>query len=156
MKTLCFTGHRNVSETPALLRRLTEKLNALIADGCTDFYAGGALGWDTLCAETVLSLRRKHTHIRLHLVLPCPPEEQTAGWEEQDIARYMSILRHADSAEIVSECRMYSCMKQRNARLVELSDCCVCYYLTNKKRSGTGQTVHMAEKKGIPVKNLAE
>lgn len=47
------------------------------------------------------------------------------------------------------------CMKGRNARLVELATvCCICYWNVNDKRSGTGQTVRMAQKKGIEIINL--
>ena len=46
-------------------------------------------------------------------------------------------------------------MKQRNARMVELVDCCVAYYdESSNARSGTGQTVRMADLKGIEVINL--
>ncbi|MDE5859282.1 MAG: DUF1273 domain-containing protein, partial [Oscillospiraceae bacterium] len=39
-----------------------------------------AIGFDTLCAETVIELRQKYPQIRLCLLLPCPPEEQTMRW----------------------------------------------------------------------------
>ena len=45
-------------------------------------------------------------------------------------------------------------MKKRNAQMVELADCCVCYYDDSIARSGTGQTVRMANAKGIEVINL--
>ena len=48
-------------------------------------------------------------------------------------------------------------MKARNARLFELaSDYCICYWNPKGFRSGTGQTVRMAQKKGIEVINLFE
>lgn len=48
-------------------------------------------------------------------------------------------------------------MKARNARLVELaSDYCICYWNPKNFRSGTGQTVRMAQKKGIEIINLFE
>lgn len=50
-----------------------------------------------------------------------------------------------------------TCMKERNARLVELaSECCIAYWNANNKRSGTGQTVRMAQKKGLEVINIFE
>lgn len=57
--------------------------------------------------------------------------------------------------EQVSERYYNGCMKARNARLVELAtDYCICYWNPKDFRSGTGQTVHMAQKKGIEVINL--
>lgn len=59
--------------------------------------------------------------------------------------------------EYVSEHKTMTCMKERNARLVELaSECCIAYWNANNKRSGTGQTVRMAQKKGLEVINIFE
>ena len=50
--------------TPELIQRLRDTIINVINKGVTDFYDGGALGWDQLCAETVISLkaecRRQH------------------------------------------------------------------------------------------------
>ena len=152
MKTCCFTGHRIIKITPELVQRLKDTIIELIEQGVTDFYDGGALGFDMLCAETVIELKAEYPDIKLHLLLPCPPEEQVKGWNKAQIARYNEILQAADSVTVLSEHYTDDCMKQRNERLVELSDCCICY-CTNP-RSGTGQTVRMAREKGIDVINL--
>ena len=47
-----------------------------------------------------------------------------------------------------------NCIKKRNARLVNLADCFVCYYY--KSRSGTGQTIRMAQKNKLEIINLYE
>ena len=63
-------------------------------------------------------------------------------------AEFERSLGLADSEDYVSEHKTMTCMKERNARLVELaSDYCICYWNTNDFRSGTGQTVRMAHKK---------
>ena len=71
-KTCCFTGHRTIP--PAILPKLSAELEStlllLIQRGFRYFGAGGALGFDTLCAETVLRLKAQFPHIRLILVLP--------------------------------------------------------------------------------------
>ena len=123
--------------------------------GFVDFYAGGALGWDTYCAQTVLDLREEYPCIALHLVLPCSRAEQTARWTEAQKAAYDCIYREADSCEFVSVDYTKDCMRLRNKRLVELADCCVCFCGEPEGRSGTAQTVRMARQKGIPVINLA-
>ena len=121
-----------------------------------DFYAGGGLGWDTYCAQTVLDLREEYPCIALHLVLPCSRGEQTARWTEAQKAAYDCIFREADSCEFVSEEYTKSCMRLRNQRLVELADCCICYCSDPAGRSGTAQTVRMAKQKGIPVIHLVK
>lgn len=155
MKTACFTGHRSITVTPELQRKLTNIIELLIQNGVTDFFAGAALGWDTLCECTVIDLKQKYPHVRLHIILPCPGEEQTQKWAVHDKAVFNEILKLADSS--VCTCAHYTknCMKLRNIRLVELSDCCICYY-TGKFASGTGQTVRLAQNKGIQIFNLYE
>jgi len=152
VKTCCFTGHRIIKITPELVQRLKDTITKLIERDVTDFYNGGAIGFDMLCAETVIELKAEYPDIKLHLLLPCPPEDQVKGWNKAQIARYNEILQAADSVTVLSEHYTDDCMKQRNERLVELSDCCICY-CTNP-RSGTGQTVRMAREKGIDVINL--
>ena len=154
MKSVCFTGHRHIINKEKLQNRLTATIEQLISDGVTDFYAGGAVVFDTLAANTVLLLREKYPHIKLHLILPCCKSDQTAKWTTEQIAEYDKILTDADSAEYICKKYYYGCMKVRNARLVELADCCVCYYDSKNSTSGTGQTVRMAERKKIHITNL--
>lgn len=158
VRSICFTGHRHIARTelPALLKELRRVLETAIPQGFVDFYAGGALGWDTYCAQTVLDLREEYPGIALHLVLPCSRGEQTARWTEAQKAAYDCIFREADSCEFVSEEYTKSCMRLRNQRLVELADCCICYCSDPAGRSGTAQTVRMAKQKGIPVINLVK
>ena len=152
MKTCCFTGHRIMKITPELILRLKAAIIDVIRNGVTDFYDGGAIGFDMLAAETVIELKSDYPDVKLHMLLPCPPEEQIKGWNNSQIVRYETILNAADSVTVVSEHYTRDCMKRRNERLIELADCCICY-CTNP-RSGTGQTVRMAKDKGIEVKNI--
>lgn len=159
MTSACFTGHRNIEEASILhIKTLLDKtICALARRGVTEFYCGGALGWDTICANMVLYLKkRKHLDINLHLVLPCRNEEQTKKWSDEDKHIFYTILMHAETVEYIGSDYTKECMKKRNARLVELADCCVCYYDSENFRSGTGQTVRMAESKGIEVINILE
>ncbi len=75
MKSVCFTGHRNIKETAELKKALIKQLVKLIDEGATDFYAGGCVGFDMLCESAVIKLRERFPHIRLHLILPCSAKE---------------------------------------------------------------------------------
>ena len=155
MNSVCFTGHREIKNERKLSRKLKRVLKELIKDGVTDFYAGGAIGWDMLCEQAVLKLRdKKYPDIKLHLILPCCEEEQTLKWNSEQKTMYHKILCEADSVEFVSQHYYNGCMKKRNQRLVDFADCCICYYDKTKSASGTGQTVRMAEKKGINIINI--
>lgn len=154
MKSVCFTGHRNLSFDIELERRLEKEIRSLAEGGAEDFYCGGAVGWDTYCAETVLRVRESMPQIRLMLVLPCNEEQQTLKWSEAEKKKFREIREKADNFEYTSRDYSKDCMKIRNQRLVDLADICICYYNDKKSVSGTGQTVRMARKKGIKVVNM--
>lgn len=157
MKKCCFTGHRNVVLTPQIEKDLNFVVRRLIEVGVEDFYAGGAIGWDTICAKTVIRFRdEKYHHIKLHLVLPCPESQQTAKWSAECKRVYYDVLNQADSIQVLSDKYHRNCMKDRNQWLIEHSDCCVCYYNKNQSASGTGQTFRMALMKGLRVFNICK
>lgn len=95
-QTCCFTGHRNIppEQYAAIAERLRTAVIDLIEAGICRFCAGGALGFDTLAAQTVLALKEKYSHIQLILMLPCTT--QTKGWPPGDIQIYKSIQQRCD------------------------------------------------------------
>ncbi len=155
IKNCSFTGHRRIKNTDILRSKLIEAICVFINEyGTTDFFAGGALGWDMLCEETILKLKNEYPFIRLHIVLPCSEEEQTCKWDEKEKARYKRIIMSADSVEYLAKGYYEGCMKKRNERLVEQTEGCICYYNEKRPFSGTGQTVRMAMQKGLKIINI--
>ena len=148
----CFTGHREIpsGQLPVLLEKLEEKIRKLIQSGTEDFIAGGARGFDTLAAGTVLKLRSEFPHIRLILALPC--REQSKGWKTEDILLYQQIMQQADVIHYVSENYDRGCMMRRNRFMVDHSRCCV-FYLT-RRRSGTYKTVEYAIQQNLELDNI--
>lgn len=154
MRSISFTGHRKLfGDSTSLSQSLYNRLEEEIHNGATDFNAGGAVGFDCISAAVVLKLREVYPHIKLHLILPCSNEEQTEKWSEKEKSEFYRILKLADSVEYTSEHFYKGCMKVRNARLVEIANCCFCYW-DGRQRSGTGQTVRMAQKKKIKIVNF--
>jgi uncharacterized phage-like protein YoqJ len=153
-KTVCFTGHRTIPMLKKwkIEKKLKETLEPLIDNGYCYFGAGGALGFDTIAAQTVLGLKKKHPEIKLILVLPC--KNQTRGWEEKDVSVYESIIEQADKVVYTQEHYDRGCMFKRNRHLVDNSSVCVAY-LTEEK-GGTAYTVNYANQKGVKVINIAE
>ena len=153
-QTCCFTGHRVIRTDMAktIENRLEEQIRFLITRGILRFTAGGALGFDTLAAETVLKLKKENASIRLVLVLPCP--EQALRWRRSDIERYENIKSQADEVIYTSEAYHKGCMQKRNRYMVNLSCCCVCYLI--KKRGGTKSTIDYCAKQNVYVINIAD
>ena len=87
-KTCCFTGHRRIpkGELPQIKTKLKNTITELIGNGIIYYGAGGALGFDTHAALTVLELKQQHPQIKLILVFPC--KNQTRNWR-QKILKYM-------------------------------------------------------------------
>ena len=148
-----FTGHRVVpqSEKRRLQRALLGAVEELYLAGYRVFCAGGAMGFDRMAADMILSLKQKHADLRLMLVLPC--RDQAARWSAPERAAYERQLRDADEVRVLSETYYDGCMRERNRVMVSLAGYCVAY--VTSLRSGSAQTLHMAEAKGIPVRNLA-
>ena len=134
-----------------LARRLKAELTKLIKDGYIYFGAGGALGFDTLAAQTVLELKRNYPHIKLILVLPCV--SQTRGWSAVDAEIYENIKREADKVVYTSQEYTRGCMHKRNRHLVDNSNVCVCYLTENT--GGTVYTVDYARKNGLSIVNIS-
>ncbi len=151
-KTLCFTGHRKIppEELPMISEKLRHTLIDCIKKGYCYFGAGGALGFDTLAAKTVLELKRDYPHIKLILVLPC--QNQTRGWKEKDIAVYEAIKDKADKVVYTAEHYFNGCMQKRNRHLVDCSSLCICYL--TEQSGETFYTVNYAKECGIKVLNI--
>ncbi len=149
--SVCFTGHRFLSyeERTALQAKLSETLEALYTRGFRHFYAGGAMGFDTLAAKAVLRLKQNYCDVSLCLILPC--KNQADRWSAPIKAEYEHILSMADSIDYVCEHYVTGCMQLRNKRLVEASSVCVCFL---KKGGGTAYTVNYAREQALEIINL--
>lgn len=151
-KICMFTGHRiiNAKHVSTLPKRLDDLLEALIAEGYTEFRAGGAIGFDTVAALKILEKKRKYGFIKLHLFLPCHDQERS--WRENARRAYYYVLKNADSMRYCSEEYYDGCMQKRNRQMVDGSDLCVAY--CGSRKGGSAYTLAYAQKCGVKVVNL--
>lgn len=165
MSSLCFTGHREfINESDKVANeRLTSYLVGVLTEfvetkGVTDFYAGGASGFDNFAANCVLKVKETHPEIKLIEVLPFDRNNMSAGWSDSDRRLLLYLCKKADLVVEEKGSQHYGgCYKDRNQYMVDHADYCVAWYdAVNKEKSGTGQTVRMANRKKIPVKNIFE
>ena len=152
-KTCCFTGHRKIpgDELPQIKTKLKNTIIELINNGVIYYGAGGALGFDTLAALTVLELKQQYPQIKLILVLPC--NNQTRNWRQSDIELYEIIKSQADKVVYTSEHYYSGCMQKRNRHLVDNSCYCICY--KTHDTGGTAYTVKYATEKQLNILYLA-
>ena len=153
-----FTGHREIvghgtrdADTfqEALREWLGLQVEAMVYQGFSTFYCGGARGFDLLAAAAVLQAKQQyHPELKLVLLLPC--REQTRGWNARDLALHLAVLQRAE-AYYMQEDYDRSCMHRRNRLMAELSIAGIAYYDPAKERSGTGMTVRYAQSLGMPM-----
>ena len=86
---------------------LEVELVKLIENGYCYFGAGGALGFDTVAAQTVLHLKEKYPHIKLILVLPCV--DQAKSWSYEDKVVYTNYTSNNDATCTADGTKTASC-----------------------------------------------
>lgn len=153
LKVACFSGHRNLPlDCTELQANLEKAILELIERGVVFFGSGAALGFDQMAAEAVLRLKDDYPHIRLVMVLPCPPEQQSSYWNDEQKKRYYKILDRADKVRILSPQYTEKCMLDRNRHMVDCSAYLICYL--QEQRGGTFYTVNYAEKCRLKILRL--
>lgn len=94
--TCCFTGHRpqnlpwrsNEEDIRCIKMKelLRQEILRAINNGYNVFISGMALGFDIICAEMVLELKKKYKNIKLMGAIPCKTQDKL--WKEKDKQRY--------------------------------------------------------------------
>lgn len=149
-KTVCFTGHRKLLEPRQDIERNLEKVvRECIANGARTFITGGAIGFDTIAAQLIIRLRSEFPNIVFALALPCPPEQQTLKWTDEQKAEYNAIHQKADFVKIVSDRYTRDCMFARNRLIVDRSGILISYL--RKDSGGTLYTVNYGRKQGLTI-----
>ena len=149
----CFTGHRNVppQSADAIRYTLERLIYELYENGCREFISGGAIGFDTIAAETVIKFKKMFPEIRLIMALPC--RDQHIKWGKVDRLRYEKLLSLADKVIYLTERYVTGCMHLRNKYMVDNSDLCIAYF--ENKGGGTEYTINYAREQGRKVVNIA-
>ena len=150
----CFTGHRKIphEKYETLRQRISEEIDRAYEKGYRRFLCGGALGFDTMCAEAVIEKRKTHPDALLVLVIPCMGQED--GWNAEDRAKYDRIYAECDECYCMSELYTEGCMHVRNRAMVD--DCSLCIAYLEHETSGTAYTYNYAKKNELVVINLSD
>lgn len=155
--TVCFTGHRteklpdggdeNSPVTKAIKSLLYKAVSDCIDDGCKCFVTGLARGIDLWAGEIVLDQKARGKDIRLTAVFPY--RGHGANFKGYDKWAFGNIVHEADEIVYASEEYTPYCMKKRNEYMVNRSGKIIA--VVSDYRSGTGQTIRLAEKAGLDI-----
>jgi uncharacterized phage-like protein YoqJ len=150
--TLCFSGHRpeklpgdTIFEN-VIKSYIALEISEAVEQGFTVFIMGGSRGIDLWAGLAVIKQKRDHPDIKLIAALPYF-EKNISRYSEFERFNYGYVLENCDS--VFYACKDYNaeCMKRRNLFMVEHSSRLVAF--VRDYRSGTGQTIRLAEKAGI-------
>jgi len=142
IKICAFTGHRDLG-ADFQVNLLEKEIENLINLGVDTFLTGMAIGFDLICAETVLSLKEKYKNIKLVACVPFYNQEKS--YTEKDKERYAKILSLVDENILLSERYFRGCLHVRNKFMADKADVMVAYL--KKDTGGTAWTVKYFQKK---------
>lgn len=157
-KAVCFTGHRSqklpwgFNETNnrcvEMKHNLKLEIEKAIKEGYTTFLCGMALGFDIICAETILELKKKYKDIILIGALPC--KNQDCKWITRERIRYRNLLKQLDYVRcIYDEYIGPECMLERNRYMVDNASKMIALF--NGQNDGTKKTIDYAKDKGLNI-----
>jgi len=153
-ETCCFTGHRILGRSEREIEKATfDQIERAVLKGYNHFICGGALGFDMIAAEQVVTYRTIvgkpiGKPITLEIAIPC--SDHTKMWNNKQKARLQAILDCADVTFTLSKSEYtQSCMQIRNQYMVSKSALVIAYY--NGKPSGTKKTLEYAERTGREI-----
>lgn len=154
--TVCISGHRpeKLPTGSALLMMqslLYREIETAIAEGADAFYIGMARGTDLWAADIILHLRRQNPQVTLTAVVPYADRIRLAKGAER--FHVNAVLMAADSVVTLGDHYYKGCYRDRNLYMVSHSQRLIA--LVSDRRSGTGQTIHMAERAGLELRILS-
>ena len=148
----CFSGHRLDKLPTGAMRRvvlsmLQEEIRKAVVRGVTTFYTGMAEGIDLYAADYIRGLRESNSSLRLICVKPF----SNCGNALRGLVRYQfnSVLASADAVIELSDHYYGTCFRMRNQYMIDHSDLLIA--VMGESRSGTGQTIRMAQRRMLPV-----
>ncbi len=129
-------------------KKLRLEIEKAIKMGYKTFLCGMAIGFDIICAETVLSLKAELPEVKLIGALPC--KTQDIKWSQKDKARYRAVLARLDGVRcIYNEYIGAECMLERNRFMVNNSSLMIALF--DGLAGGTKSTIDYALKQGLEV-----
>ncbi|MBR1822810.1 MAG: DUF1273 family protein [Ruminococcus sp.] len=176
-RTVCITGHREKSIVPflddpeyihltrsAVRLMLYRYIDMALEKGYTDFFSGLADGTDLWAAEYILIKKHKDPNIRLIGAMPFLKHSRFFSNESR--SRLCDVEKGADCLILINSDpnivygktsglgKSPDLYKDRNYFMVDNSAAVLAFFDERNPRSGTGQTVGYALRKGRNVRSF--
>ena len=159
-KTCFFAGHRpyRFTFTPEEEKEFYSTLTANIAkaireiaeSGCDTFLCGGSIGFDIMCSEAVIELKKERSDIRLVCMLPFENHHTDFPSEWQN--RFLNILEACDFIDYISPIKVMGCYYDRKQKMIDNSQYMLTYF--DGRGGGTARVVAAAQSNKLKITNL--
>lgn len=146
-----FTGHRHIANYAEVKKKVENAVRFCYKNGQRFFYVGGAIGFDTIAAESVLRLKEEFPDIVLIVVVPFPQQDKLFNSSYRN--RYFNILNMADEVITISDSFSNFAYLKRNDYMISHSSQLIAYW-DEISLGGTSYTVRKAYEKKLTIYNL--
>ena len=147
MLTCSFTGHRTIprGKIEYVRQELRREIELAVAEGFTRFISGFASGVDLEAAAIVAEMKRENPALFLEAAIPYRGRMKTVE------PLFRELIGQCDS--VYCECEEYAanCYFLRNYYLVKSAERVIAVF-SGRQRSGTAQTMRLAEKLGCELR----
>ncbi len=146
MKSVCITGHRDISKGKIdyVREQLRKEVEQAIEDGFTMFLCGMADGSDLEFGAIVAEKKETHSDLFLEAVIPYKNRLKSKN------PLFKQVLAQCSGMKLIAQEYSPDCFFARNRYLVENSQRVIAVF-DGRERSGTAQTMRMAASKNLEL-----
>lgn len=146
MKSVCITGHRDISEEKIsyVREQLRREVEQAIEDGFTMFLCGMADGTDLEFGTIVAEKKETHPNLFLEAVIPYKNRLKSKS------PLFKQVLAQCNGMKLIAQEYSPDCFFARNRYLVQNSQRVIAVF-DGRERSGTAQTMRMAASKNLEL-----
>lgn len=145
-RTCAVTGHRVLPKNVDV-ERLNLIFNKLIEGGFDTFLIGMAIGFDTLCFQTLEKIKKEKKDIKIIACIPC--ENQFDRFTDLQKKEWERMVLSSDGKVVLSKNYNSRCMQKRNQFMVD--NCSVLVAYLRRDYGGTKKTVEYAKNNDVCV-----
>jgi len=147
LKTCGFTGHRKIAEDKLefVRRELCREIAVAVPNGFTHFICGMCDGADLEFAEIIAKEKEGNPEISLEAAIPYRDRLKTKN------SKFHELLEKCNKITFTGEDYNRNCYRVRNSYIVGKSDVIIAVF-DGRNRSGTAQTIRIAQKENREIK----
>lgn len=129
---------------------IAKSIREIFSSGCDTFLCGGSIGFDIMCSEAVIELKKEFPEVRLGCMLPF--ENHHLDFPNEWQKRFSKILKDCDFIDYASPIYSVGCYHDRKRKMIENSSYLLTYF--DGKGGGTARIIGSAQARRLKITNL--